>query len=228
MLYFNMLKIYRPKLKFLLISSLLFWIPLITFSGIANEVSELEPLYGDTAMLNYIHSNFSPKLSDIFLIATILGNAISIVIITGLIISGLVYRKKFMQAVVLLFSVSGATLANLIIKLSFKRDRPALWDSIIHEQSFSFPSGHAMASSALVFSLIYITWRTRFRWISVIFSGAFMLSVGISRLYFGVHYPSDIIAGWLASLIWVGIVITVLTSSKLSSYFRKFVDKPKS
>ena len=228
MFYFNRLKIYRPKLKLLLISLLLFWIPLIVLGGIANEVSEPQPLYGGTAVLNYIHGNFSPKLSDIFLIATILGNAISIVIVTGLIIGGLVYCKIFLQALILLFSVSSAELANLIIKQPFKRDRLTLWSTIIHEQSFSFPSGHAMASSALAFSLIYITWRTRFKRISVIFGGAFILAVGISRLYFGVHYPSDVIAGWLASLIWVGIVVTALTSSKFSSYFRKFVDKPKS
>jgi membrane-associated phospholipid phosphatase len=214
-----MFRISRSKLHFLLLSSVVFWAPLILLSGIANEVTESKPLAGDIRILHYIHSHFSPRLSDLFLAATNVGSALGIVVMTAILIAALVYRKKYLPAAVLLFSVAGSSTANLIIKLLFKRQRPSLWHSIIHEQSFSFPSGHAMASSALVFSLIFISWRTRFRWPVVVLGSAFMLAVGLSRLYFGVHYPSDVLAGWLASLIWVVIVAVTLTRPGLARFF---------
>jgi undecaprenyl-diphosphatase len=68
---------------------------------------------------------------------------------------------------------------------------------------FGFPSGHAMASMALGTVVTVLAWRTRWRWPVLALSVVFVLAVSGSRLYLGVHYPSDVVAAWLASLAWV-------------------------
>ena len=95
-------------------------------------------------------------------------------------------------------------------KQLFARERPSLWESIAPEATYSFPSGHAMGSMTLAAVLILLAWRTRWRWPVALLTGAFTVLVGLSRVYLGVHYPSDILAGWAAALAWtVGIYATV-------------------
>jgi undecaprenyl-diphosphatase len=69
-----------------------------------------------------------------------------------------------------------------------------------------------MLSSALVFSIVFIIWKTRYRWTGIIIGAIFIGLIGLSRVYLGVHYPTDIVAGWSVSLIWVFIVLVVTKS----------------
>jgi undecaprenyl-diphosphatase len=84
----------------------------------------------------------------------------------------------------------------------FARERPSLWESIAPETSFSFPSGHAMGSMTLTWVCILLAWWTPWRWPVAIGLLGFSLLVGLSRVYLGVHYPSDILAGWTAASVW--------------------------
>jgi undecaprenyl-diphosphatase len=68
-----------------------------------------------------------------------------------------------------------------------------------------------MASSALAFSLIVIFWRTRWRWWIIAAGVLYMVTIGFTRLYLGVHYPTDIIGGWVVSMGWVAIVAAVIS-----------------
>lgn len=74
----------------------------------------------------------------------------------------------------------------------------------------SFPSGHATSSAALVASLVVLGWSTRYRIAALVGGAAFLAAVGLSRMYFGVHYPSDILGGWCVSLAWVAALALVL------------------
>ena len=81
-----------------------------------------------------------------------------------------------------------------------------------------------MVSSALVVSLIVIAWNTRWRWYVTIAGVIFMSLIGYSRLYLGVHYPTDIIAGWLASTAWVLVVsAAIMHHDMLLSRIRKLL-----
>jgi undecaprenyl-diphosphatase len=100
-------------------------------------------------------------------------------------------------------SVVGAGCLNLLAKLAFGRTRPDLWVSIAPEADYSFPSGHAMATMAMGAAVICLAWPTRQRWVVVALAVPFVIGIGLSRLYLGVHFPSDILGGWCASVAWV-------------------------
>ena len=179
----------------------------LAFVVLAMLVAQQRPLPGDVAILQLIHRDIPASLDQIFLISTELGGSVGIIIIVTLIAGLLAYGRRYSNAIIVILSVALTTAANLVIKELFKRARPTLWESIIHAQNFSFPSGHAMASSGLAFAMVYIAWRTRWRFLTLFISGIFVILVGSSRLYFGVHYPSDILGGWLASAVVVTCVI---------------------
>ena len=116
------------------------------------------------------------------------------------------YREGLFAAIAL----GGSALLNLAAKQFFARDRPSLWESIAPETNFSFPSGHAMGSMTLACVLVLLAWRTRWRWPMLVAMAAFVVMVGLSRVYLGVHYPSDILAGWTAATAWtVGVYLLV-------------------
>jgi undecaprenyl-diphosphatase len=88
--------------------------------------------------------------------------------------------------------------------------RPDLWLSIAPEQTFSFPSGHAMGSATLAAALSLLPWRTGWRWPAVALGAFFVSWVGASRLYLGVHFPSGILAGWAAAVGWACLVYLIV------------------
>ena len=103
--------------------------------------------------------------------------------------------------------VGGAAAINFLTKLIFHRVRPHLWPSLTPEADYSFPSGHALISLAVMVSLLLLAWPTRWRGPTLLAGGFFVLLVGLSRLYLGVHYPTDVLAGWAAGGAWCCAVL---------------------
>jgi undecaprenyl-diphosphatase len=120
-----------------------------------------------------------------------------------LIVVALLWRKRWREASFVAISFVGSALLNLGSKQFFQRDRPSLWESIAPESTFSFPSGHAMGSMTLAVTVALLAWNTRWRWPVLVLAPGFSVLVSVSRVYLGVHYPSDILAGWCAALVWV-------------------------
>lgn len=187
-----------------------FLIGSVGFIALADEVRDGETQQVDEAVLQSINAQSSPFLDTFFIVTTQLGGVAGIIIITLGLIAILGIRKSYRKATLLAASVAGAAALNIAFKYIFERARPDLWEQLVIETSFSFPSGHAMASSALAFAVMVIAWNTRYRWFAIAGGGLFVLVVGVSRLYLGVHYPTDIVAGWLLSAAWVAAVTGVL------------------
>ncbi len=184
------------------------------FVELADEVREQGTVRFDTAFLEYVNTFSSPLLDTFFIITTHLGGVFTVIAIT-LSLSVLLWRHHLRRkALFLSVGVGGAALLNLLLKAVFERQRPELWERLVLEQSYSFPSGHAMASSALALCLVVIFWPTRWRWVVIGSAAVYVLVVGFSRLYLGVHYPTDIVAGWLVSATWVIITWLVLGFKK--------------
>jgi len=119
------------------------------------------------------------------------------------IVLGLLLVRRWREATFAALALVGSALLNLGSKQFFQRDRPSLWESIAPEDTYSFPSGHAMGSMTFACVVVLLAWNTRWRWPVVVLAPSFAVLVGVSRLYLGVHYPSDVLAGWLAAVCWV-------------------------
>jgi undecaprenyl-diphosphatase len=119
-------------------------------------------------------------------------------------------RGRWGAVVGLLLAAGGAQLLNSLLKGEFQRVRPSPVLGMIPVQSFSFPSGHAMEAAAFYGFLAYLGWRllqggARAAYLAGLVFLVF--AIGLSRLYLGVHYFTDVLAGYLAGFIWVDAVI---------------------
>lgn len=196
------------------VAAFLFWAPVITFLAIADEVVEKEPIGIDSYVLNTLHHLATPTLDRLVIFLTHLGGMGFLLPTTLLIIFALYFTKHLLEAKLVALIVGGAGIVNVLLKMLFQRNRPALWESIVTEHSYSFPSGHAMASSALAFALVAVYWRTRWRWWAIVLGACYIMTIGLTRVYLGVHFPSDIVAGWCVSLAWALVVYKVLHRKK--------------
>ena len=184
------------------------------FVHLTDEVIEGSTLHLDQAVLLGIHQVHSPWLDALVASTTDIGGLIGVVILTLLAVGLLCLARKYRAVVQLLIGVGGAGLMNVLLKNMFERARPDLWQWLVHESSYSFPSGHAMASSALAMSVVLILWHTRWRWGAVAAAALYTVYVGLTRLYLGVHYPSDIIGAWIISAAWVVLASMVIGTIK--------------
>ena len=184
-------------------------LPLWIFAELADEVHELEQFVFDDPILLKAHAYAGPGMDRFFILISQLGYE-GVILIDVLIVLALLLYRRWREAVFAAIAFSGSALLNLGSKQFFQRDRPSLWESVSPEHTYSFPSGHAMGSMTLAMVVILLAWPTRWRWPALLLAATFALLVGYSRIYLGVHYPSDILGGWMAAIAWVaGVYLLV-------------------
>ncbi len=159
----------------------------------------------DTSILLAIQKLHTPLLDRIMLGITSLGDPTVLLLVSLGLGFGLRYHNRRFQATTLGIAAAGAILLNCLLKLVFGRARPALWDRLIHVGLHSFPSGHAMVSIVIYGFIGYILAKQFPQWRGRIFALTFVLIlvIGFSRLYLGVHWPTDVVAGYAAGLVWL-------------------------
>lgn len=176
----------------------------------------------DASVFSKLHSYRTPLLNKYFIFITDIGDIQGYAVV--LIICALgVYLSTKRWA--LLYEVTSvlllATLSNVLLKRAYDRARPDL-EHLVTVKTLSYPSGHAMSSMAFYGFLIYLVYKSTLnvRLKSIIIAIAFLLilSIGTSRVYLGVHFPSDVLGGWIAGLIWVVFCILIYNLIEL---FRK-------
>lgn len=192
-------------------------LPLGAVTSLAAEVREGEGLFFDRPILEYLHAHATPTLDTLMLFFSRAGAPIPMACFFVAVLGLLAWRGRRGDAAFFAVAVVGAMALNFAAKILFGRARPDLWVSIAPEHDFSFPSGHAMGSMAVVAALVALTWSTRWRWPVLGLGALFVALVGLSRLYLGVHFPSDVLTGWLASLSWVGGVGLIRSSTFIRS-----------
>lgn len=187
-----------------------FYLPLAIFIVLASLIWQHEGgLSWDVSILMAIHQTAQAKLDWIATHLTKLGTRWGVVPCCFVLGLGLFYQKRWRSLIYLMITMTGCGLINLATKGLLHRVRPNLWDYPAHTD-FSFPSGHAMVSMALIAALTVLTWGTRWCFWIVLLGGVFVVAIGWTRLYIGVHYPSDILAGWMLSITWaVGVRFVV-------------------
>ncbi|WP_289063875.1 phosphatase PAP2 family protein [uncultured Zobellia sp.] len=167
----------------------------------------------DTSITDYIISYRSPNLTNFFVFITHVGDVYGYLIILGLgvLLSAVVYKnwKYVSQITIVLFL---ATISNMVLKRFVDRARPGI-EHLVSVETLSYPSGHAMSAMAFYGFLIYLCSKLKmvrlFKIPLIILLVALILSIGISRIYLGVHFPSDIAGGFIAGFIWVIFCIMI-------------------
>lgn len=177
--------------------------PLALFVELADEVHEFEAFHFDAPLLWRMHGWHGPVLDQVVVIVTRLGYEWFLIPADVVIVAALLWRRRWREASFTAISLVGSALLNMSSKQFFQRDRPSLWESIAPESTYSFPSGHAMGSMTFACVVVLLAWHTRWRWPVALLAPLFAVLVSVSRIYLGVHYPSDILAGWCAALVWV-------------------------
>ncbi|MDH5821615.1 phosphatase PAP2 family protein [Luteimonas sp. RD2P54] len=178
-------------------------LPIWVFSELADEIQEAEAIVFDEPLLRFAAAVARDGFDRVFLFFSQIGYAWGVVPVDIALVLALLALRHYRAGIFAAIALGGAGLLNLAAKQAFARERPTLWESIAPEQTYSFPSGHAMGSAALALTLVLLAWPTRWRWPVFAAMAVFVPMVGLSRIYLGVHYPSDIVAGWAAASIWV-------------------------
>ena len=172
----------------------------------------------DDGVISWLHSEWGPNSDQVMLSFTTLGNAIVLGIFVALAAFGLWRAGRWIDSFGLLLAAGGAGVLNEVLKLTFQRARPSLFPGPFHLTTYSFPSGHAMGSFACYGMLAYVGIRLlRSRPSKILLALAavlLVLGVGLSRVYFGVHYPTDVLGGYIAGAIWLAFTIGVVQAAE--------------
>ena len=141
----------------------------------------------------------------------------SVAVASIAVLAYLIYRRSWRMAIFLLASTAGVEVITLIAKVFFHHSRPQLWDVISHQTSFAFPSGHATQSMALVLALMIIFSSRPHRFVQILACALFIIAVALSRMYLGLHFPTDILAGWALATAWVCMLALIFKKTESAS-----------
>lgn len=161
----------------------------------------------DQIVLNFFISLRAPWLSFIFLVITYSASYVVIIGITTLSALSFFVHKHYLRILTLLVSVLGSAITVFLLKNIFYRTRP-LTEALYLESTYSFPSGHAAMAMALYGFIFYTIWTHQSHHLKnpfILFLGILVILIGASRLYLGVHYLSDVLAGYAIGLLWLWI-----------------------
>ena len=205
----------------LIIGSLGVW----AFSELLDAVLDNATLVRlDIAADAWIHSHVTPQGLNVFNWISRAGSPGSMTILA--IIGGiaLLMQRRVVMLIGWSAAFGGASILENVVKLLVHRHRPTYGAAYVDTHSFSFPSGHATMSFIGMTTLLYVLWvywhpPRQLRILSILAAVALIILVGVSRVYLGVHYPSDILGGWAVAAAWLavcvsGVAFTLHYSSK--------------
>lgn len=192
---------------------------LFLFAWLGREILQGDTFRFDAGIRSWIHQFASPGMTRLMTAVSLMGYNILIVelVVAFVVFAWLRWRRA---AVWLAVAMTGSLMLDLTLKYAYHRQRPSAFYGI-SPHTYSFPSGHALVSlcfygvmAGLLSARIKSTpWRILL-WTAAVL---LILTIGLSRIYLGVHYPSDVLAGYLAATVWVGAVIVLDHARKIRS-----------
>ncbi|MGM0396278.1 MAG: phosphatase PAP2 family protein [Bacillota bacterium] len=159
----------------------------------------------DQSIMDFVHSNNSLVVTRIMEVISFLGSEVFLVPAMGTAIAYFIIRKRYQFAGLLLVSSLGSWIANHILKQIFQRPRPFEY-FLVEQGGLSYPSGHSMVSMTMFLTIGYLLTHNRddekFRKRVWSFVFIYILLMGTSRVFLGVHWPSDVIGGYAAGYLF--------------------------
>jgi membrane-associated phospholipid phosphatase len=180
-------------------------LPLLLLTFLTTELVHHHLFAFDLQLLGQIHQFANPILDDAAITMSYLGG-MPVGSVMLLVVLGYAYFRRRQYILFILISLVGAVNVSWLLKVLMNRPRPMLWPRLVQDYGASFPSGHSVyaASFACVFILLF--WQTRWCYIVMFLGLTWMLLMGVSRIYLGVHFPSDVLGGWALGWAWVFLV----------------------
>jgi undecaprenyl-diphosphatase len=184
------------------------------FSEIAEHVMKGRTQQFDNAVLTWMGQHRVKWLEAMLLEFTALGTASTVLVVVTVATLFLSLTRHRFSAFLLIASTGGGLILNLVLKAYFQRPRPDVFIAVTSVSSTSFPSGHAMNAAIAYGTVAYLAARLHpSRWaraLTFLFAAAIILLTATSRLYLGVHYPSDVIAGLVIGTAWASFCMASL------------------
>jgi len=160
----------------------------------------------------FVEAHRSAALTTFFTGYTGLGRWLVLTAATVAVLAALGWRARRREALFLLFAMTVSTLLNPALKQLFERARPPAESAVLSVNGYAFPSGHTTSSATFALALAVIAWPTRWRWPAAALATAFALLMGLSRVYLGVHWLTDVLAGWALAVAVVTATYVVMES----------------
>ena len=200
----------KARSSFLLLAILGFTISavsLVVFLRFASQVMiNSGGIYFDEKVISSIHKSISPNIKNVMIVVSFLGSVTFYFLLAPFLIWYLIKNKHYIELLALLIAILGSYGLNATLKHYYERIRPEAY-FLVEQGGFSFPSGHAMIAMSFYGMATYLVVRNK-KWsikkISIwILTIVFIALMGFSRIYLGVHWPTDVIAGFGAGFIWL-------------------------
>ena len=186
------------------------------FGAMADEVLEGSTQAFDDAVLSWVAAHRNGSLDGAALEITALGNFATLAVLVLTVSTFLWLTRHRFSVALLMIAVTGGAILNMLLKDLFDRPRPTVIEWGTEVATHSFPSGHSMAAAIAYGSVAYLCGRLgpslKLRLTTWVGAAILVLAIGASRVYLGVHYPSDVVAGYIAGLAWTAFVISGLTA----------------
>ena len=198
-----------------LVLGLVLAVAVTVFAALAEQIiAGREMARFDAAFARALHNETSPEWERLFAAVSWLGSRHVLTLATLVVAAALTLRHRTIFAVAWLAAQAGGGLLNLALKGTFERTRPEFADPFLASSSWSFPSGHAMGTFIFCGLACYLALRERRSWIAAAIALTLALSwcvvMAFSRLYLGVHFVSDVLAGLVAGTAWVAVCVSAL------------------
>jgi len=183
---------------------------LVFLGWLIDQVFEGDSVQFDEATRAAVHEFASPALTVIMRGLSFVGSTIALTIGTFIVVIVFARNKWGREAKLFTLTMIGAALLNITLKLTFKRARPTPFFDLLPPETYSFPSGHSLASCCFFGALAAILTarikRKRLRAIVWTIASVMFVSIGLSRIYLGVHHTTDVVAGFAAAFVWIMVV----------------------
>jgi len=201
----------------LIVGTILALIGTVAFAQLGDWVQDGVTQQADVAILTWLGQHHTKLLTDAAVELTYLGTGTVVLMIVGVAALFLWHTEHKHSARILLFAVAGNILLNGVLKLMFHRARPSVFAWQTTAVSSSFPSGHAMSATVCYGTVAYLASRLQkhktSRVATLTAAVLLILMICSTRLYLGVHYPSDVVAGIIVGLAWSGFCLAVFEAS---------------
>lgn len=201
-----MLSIIKKNIWWLILFTSGFIVVYLAMSVLKNEIIQMDTFF-NTLIVEHLRNDFLTPIMKFF---TFFGSATMLIIIT---ILAIFISKNHQRSIFISLNLLIVFLSSQLLKVIIQRERP-FGQSLITEKGFSFPSGHSMVSTAFYGLMIYLIYKycknRNLKYFLITTLVILILLIGVSRIYLGVHYFSDVFAGFLTSIAYLIVYIKII------------------